>query len=138
VNADNELLFELDEQAATADSGAAEHTFAFRGDVLFRAHFGMLSVQISSPQVGVRGTEGELTVVDPESAEGGRLRLVTFTVAGPAVRDGTQYWTADDVRLTAEGVPLFGEVYQASEPFAPLTIAVPCPPPASSPGDQDD
>jgi hypothetical protein len=144
VNADNELLFQLDEKATAAvpgggsdpgpdaGSGPAEYTFTFRGDVLFRAHFGMLSVRLTSPQVHLRGSDGELTVLDPESAEGGRLPLVTFTVAGPAERDGTQYWAAEDVRLTAEGVPLFGDVYQASEPFAPLMIAAPSRPAATS------
>jgi hypothetical protein len=143
VNADNELLFQLDTDTAagdsattghTGDTGLAERTFRFRGDVLFRAHFGMLSVQISRPQIHLRGPDGELTVLDPESADGGRLPLVTFTAAGPAVRDRTQYWAAEDVRLTAKGVPLFGDVYPAGEPFAPLMIAVPCPPSAPDPG----
>ncbi len=137
VNKDNELLFPFDEEAAENspgdDSAAAERTFCFRGEVAFRAHFGMLSVQISRPQVHLRGADGELSVVDPESADTGRLTLVTFTVDGPGIRDGARYWAADDVRLTAAGVPLFGDVYQADEPFAPLMMAIPGP--NSGPGD---
>jgi hypothetical protein len=127
VNKDNELLFPFDEEAAENLSGTdqADSTFCFRGDVVFQAHFGMLDVRISRPQLHLRGADGELTVNDPESAEGGRLPLVTFTAAGPRVKDGAQYWTADDVRLTAAGVPVFGDVYPADEPFAPLMIAVP-------------
>jgi hypothetical protein len=129
VNADNELVFPLQEHAPP-DEQAAGHTFAFGGDVLFRAHYGMLSVRLTSPQVSLRAAAGdlaagELTVLDPDSAEGTRLPLVTFTAAGPAVKGGTLYWAASDVLLTTEGVPLFGDVYQASEPFAPLMIAVP-------------
>jgi hypothetical protein len=139
VNEDNELLFELDGHtspvehtgaaAPAADDGAdghSDHTFTFRGDVRFTAHYGMLFVRIARPRVTLRGTEGELTVVDPESPDGAaRLRLVTFTVAGPAVQDGVRRWDAADVQLTAEGAVLFGEVYQASEPFAPLMITIP-------------
>jgi len=76
VNADNELLFPFDEEEPEHSAHGEErdaagagdtrvHTFRFRGDVLFRAHFGMLAVQISRPQVHLRGTDGTLTVVDP-------------------------------------------------------------------------
>src|ERR1700722_4170311 len=78
VNARDEILFELDQQAT-------DHAFAFLGEVLFSAHFGMMSVLISRPGIVLHGAEGELTVADPESGDGGRLRLVTFTIAGPAV-----------------------------------------------------
>jgi hypothetical protein len=88
--------------------------------------------------VHLRGTDGTLTGADPDSAEGGRLPQVAFTVAGPGVRDGARYWVADDVRLTAEGAPLFGDVYPADEPFAPLMIAVPSPSHTSAPGDHHD
>lgn len=128
VNKDNELLFPFDGEAGRGpgdDPAEAELTFSFQGEVVFRAHFGMLSVQISRPQVHLRGDAGELTVPDPESADGGRLTLVTFTAAGPGIRDGARYWAAEDVRLTEAGVPLFGDVYQADEPFAPLMMAIP-------------
>jgi hypothetical protein len=137
VNANNELLFELDGHAVAAAPGEGDrgdgedqgahpgHTFTFRGDVRFTAHFGMLFVRIARPQVTVRGLEGELTVVDPESPAGDQLRLVTFTVADQVTEDGVQRLEAADVRLTAEGAVLFGEVYQASEPFAPLMITIP-------------
>jgi hypothetical protein len=134
VNKDNELLFPFSEEATgEAAPAEAERVFRFGGEVVFRAHFGMLSVQISRLQVHLRGTGGELSVVDPEAAEGGRLTLVTFTATGPGIRDGAQYWAADDVRLTEAGVPLFGDVYPADEPFAPLMIAIPSP--LSAPGD---
>jgi hypothetical protein len=131
VNADNEILFELEEHSGAApakdDDGAHEqHTFSFRGDVRFTAHYGMLFVRIARPRVTLRGAEGELTVVDPESSDrDARLRLVTFTVDGQAVHDRVRRWDAADVRLTAEGAELFGEVYQATEPFAPLMITIP-------------
>lgn len=136
VNAREELLFKLDAEATAnatdaappdtaAPDGAADHVFAFRGEVLFRAHLGMLTVLLSRPRISLYDTAGELTVVDPDYDDGRRLRLVTFTVDGPAVIGGVRRWDAADVRLTAEGVPLFGDVYPASEPFAPLMITIP-------------
>jgi hypothetical protein len=127
VNACQELVFQLDTQAPAMAPAGADHAFTFRGDVRFVAHFGMLFVRIAEPRAVLRGGQGELLVLDPESADGAPLRLVTFSVAGPAVEDGRQCWEATDVRLTAEGAELFGDVYAASEPFAPLTITVPAP-----------
>lgn len=124
ANESNELLFELEDHAAPADSDA-DHTFTFRGDVRFQAHLGMLFVRIAEPQVTLRDGEGELTVIDSESADGGRVRLVTFSVSGPEISDRLRRWDAVDVRLADEGVPLFGDTYEAGEPFAPLTITVP-------------
>jgi len=131
VNADNELLFPFDDEVTGEGAPAGnpdEHTFRFGGDVVFQAHFGMLLVRISRPQVHLRGTAGELTVIDPESADGGRLPLVTFSAVEAGARDGARYWAADDVRLTVDGVPVFGDVYPADEPFAPLMIAIPSQP----------
>jgi hypothetical protein len=139
VNAENVLLFPYEEAAEDLrDTGRdpAESTFSFRGRVAFQAHFGMLDVRVNRPQVRLRGTDGELTVDDPDSAESARLLLVTFTVASPTDRDGVRYWAADSVQLTEAGVPLFGGTYPAGEPFAPLRIAIPSPPSAA--GDHRD
>ena len=150
LNAREELLFELEEEAAStapdgavpdgaapdgavpdraapggAVPGSADPVFAFRGEVLFRAHMGMLTVLLSRLRIALYGRQGELTVADPEHDDGRRLRLVTFTVGDPAVISGVKRWDAADVRLTAEGVPLFGDVSPADEPFAPLMITVP-------------
>jgi hypothetical protein len=140
VNQENVLLFPYDEEAAEnlqhTGQDPAESTFSFRGRIAFQAHFGMLDVRVNRPQVRLRGMDGELTVDDPDSAEGARLRLVTFTVAGSTDRDGARYWAADSVELTEAGVPLFGGTYQAGEPFAPLRFAIPSL--ASAAGDRRD
>lgn len=117
VNEHNELLFPL--------TSAEDGTFTFGGTVTFSGHFGMLFVQVAEPRIAVRDGEAEMTVADPESDDGGRLRLVTFGLTGPAPEGDLEHWTAADVRLTEEGVPVFGDVYQAGEQFAPLTITVP-------------
>ncbi|MFC4000228.1 HtaA domain-containing protein [Prauserella oleivorans] len=65
------------------------------------------------------------TVVNHAVAGGRRSRLVTFSVTGRRTADGVERWDAADVRLAAEGVEHFGDVYPAGEPFAPLTFTVP-------------
>ncbi|MFE7034776.1 HtaA domain-containing protein [Streptomyces sp. NPDC057621] len=130
VNERNEMIFPLEEDAASVTE-----TFAFGGDVRFVGHFGMLSVHIALPRVVVRaGGRGELTVLDPASRDGGRLRLVTFDLTGRRTEGGIEEWHATDVRLAPEGVELFGDVYEAGEPFAPLTITVPRPERPEHPG----
>ncbi|MCX4098487.1 HtaA domain-containing protein [Nocardia sp. alder85J] len=115
----NELLFPLDERESPADTGA-DRVFTFGGDVCFTAHMGMLYVRITAPRIVLRGDSGELIAPDP--ASGSDVRLVTFTLAEPVTEPSRLRWEATDVQLTPEGVPMFGDVYQAGEPFAPLTI----------------
>lgn len=118
-----EFVFPLEENGdhTTGDG----RTFAFGGHVTFTGHFGMLWVQIKEPRITVGAQEAELTVADPESKDGGRLRLATLGLTGPVADHGTQRWEAADVRLTPDGVALFGDVYQPGEPMEPLTLTVP-------------
>lgn len=120
VNERNELIFPWDE-----DTSSAPRTFSFGGAVRFSGHYGLLLVQIALPRVEVRDGQGEMTVLDPGFTDGRRLRLVTFGLTGPELEDGLCRWEAADVGLAPEGVELFGDVYQAGEPFEPLTITVP-------------
>jgi hypothetical protein len=109
----------------------ADRFWAFRGDVRFGAHFGMLFVRIADPWISVRGELAELTVVDPYNRQDQpRLRLVSFTlVPDPSSSglssSGLEVWSGSDVRLTPEGTELFNDVYPPGEPFEPLTITVP-------------
>lgn len=120
VNERGELVFPFDEEATSSPE-----TFAFGGDVRFSGHFGLLFVQIALPHIVVRDGVGEMTVLDPGSKDGTRLHLVTLGLTGPRSEDGLDRWEATDVRLTPEGVELFGDVYQVGEPFEPLTITIP-------------
>lgn len=113
----NEIVFPLEKHG--------DGSFEFGGTVTFTGHFGMLWVQIKQPRITVGENEAELTVADPESKDGGRLPLATLGLTGPVAGDGTEQWEAEDVRLTTEGVELFGDVYQPGEPLEPLTVVVP-------------
>jgi hypothetical protein len=129
----HEFLFPYEEDtphvassaAAEASGPPAGQVFAFRGGIVFSAHFGMLYVRVAHPRITLRGDTGELTVANPASDDDAGLRLVSFTVAGGTAENGLRRWEATDVRLAPEGVELFGDVYQAGEPFASLTITVP-------------
>ncbi len=125
ANDRNEIFFPMEDEPPSDAPDDADQAVAFRGDVRFSGHFGLLFVQVAQPRLFVRGNEGELTVVDPASKDGARLRLVTFTVAGPVIENGHERWDATEVRLAAEGVETFGDVYQAGEPFEPFTITLP-------------
>lgn len=124
VTDSDEFQFGLDETPAPADD-VADHVLSFSGDLGFVAHMGMLYVRITRPRVVLRGDSGELFVVSPESDDSGEIRLATFTADEPVVEEGRRRWETTDVRLTEAGVPLFGDVYQAGELFAPLTIIAP-------------
>jgi Htaa len=112
--------------------------FAFRGDVRFAGHSGLLYVRVADPWIVVRGREGELTVLDPyKPDEAPRLPLVRFTIApesaGSALSANTDGadsvgWTSTDVRLAEEATALFNDVYPPGELFEPLAVFVTAPP----------
>jgi hypothetical protein len=126
VGAD-EILYEPDpsvpEPAALADG---DRFWAFRGDVRFHGHFGMLFVRVAFPWLTLRGEEAELTVEDPDQTEGAaRLSLVTMRLSAQPATVGCETWNGSDVRLTEAGTGLFNEVYPPGEPFEGLTLTVP-------------
>ncbi|WP_188110711.1 HtaA domain-containing protein [Aeromicrobium ginsengisoli] len=118
----NVMVFEPDPEASDVDAG----TFAFRGDLRFAAHAGMMFVRIAHPLVKVTDGRGEMTVVEPRDVEGDtRLPLVRFTLEPRPTNEDLRIWLATDVALTVEGVALFNDVYQVDEPFSPLAIFLP-------------
>ncbi|WP_250282366.1 MULTISPECIES: HtaA domain-containing protein [unclassified Frankia] len=125
----DEFVFEPD-PSATAPEGV-DGFWAFRGDVRFQGHFGLLYVRIADPHVVLRGTQAELNVVDPsEPGTKPRIPLVRFVPRPGAAPSGLRTWEAEDVRLLAEGAGLFNNVYSMGEPFEPLTITLPASPQA--------
>lgn len=105
-------------------SGA--RVWAFRGDVRFRGHFGMLFVRVANPWLEIDGSSVVLSIEDPQAREDApRVPLVTGTLQRLGDQDGTEVWGSDDVALTAEGVALFNDVYAEGEPFEPLVVQLP-------------
>ena len=122
----NELVWRPDLSGDASEGSADERTYAFKGDVRYGGHGGLLFVQLADPLVTVRGDVGEMTVLDSLSkVEGARLHLVTFIVDGSINADGVDLLTASDVRLTEQGAEVFNAVYAAGEQFEPLTITWP-------------
>ncbi|WP_345568039.1 HtaA domain-containing protein [Streptomyces plumbiresistens] len=124
---DNELVYEWVRSEATADGG---FLWAFRGDVRFSGHAGLLFVRVADPWLSVLGDQATLSVVDPISEDGGRLDLVTVQLAPVETSGDGTTWAGDPVSLTAAGVGLFNDVYVEGELFAPLMVHLP---PADTP-----
>jgi len=120
----NEFLYEWAPSTETTQAGDADHVWQFRGDVRFAGHHGMLFVRIADPWMAVRGERATLSVRHPYERDGPRMDLVTLDVA-PVPSSGGRVWNGTNVRLTEDGVELFGDVYQLGEPFDPLTITMP-------------
>lgn len=112
----DEIFFTLDPAAASAA------TWAFRGDLRFTGHYGMLFVRIARPWLVVEGGSATMTI---EAGGGAREALVTTSLERVDLRAGTEIWVGADVRLAAAGVPLFNDVYAEGEPFEPLVLQVP-------------
>ncbi len=126
------ILFPALETAAdgaTPGAGAdPDHVWAFRGDVRFRGHAGMLFVRVAAPLITVRGDQAELSIEDPYArADADRVPLVTLRVEPGPAPEGGQVWLGSDVRLTEAGSALFNDVYQPGEPFEQLSVYLPLP-----------
>lgn len=94
----------------------------FDGVVRFIAHGGMLDVMLGTPQLSLADTRGSLVVTHGSS----ELRILDVTPAVPVqLAGGWRVFPPLTTTLTAEGSILFGDVYEAGEPFAPLQIALP-------------
>lgn len=129
----NVMVFEPAEVPTPPEAADADLFLAFRGDVRFAGHFGMLYVRIADPWLTVRGREAVLTVLDPFKPDlDPRLPLIRFTLDERPTDEDLRIWLSTDVRLTEEGTGLFNDVYQAGEPFEPLAIFLPALTAASS------
>ena len=134
------ILFPVAEAMGKAAGGAAggvaegaadpapDHTWAFRGDVRFRGHGGMLFVRVAAPLITVRGDTAELSIEDPYARAGAdRVPLVTLRLKSGPAPEGAAVWLGSDVRLTEAGSQLFNDVYPAGEPFEQLSVVLPLP-----------
>ena len=116
---DLSVVFEHD---PSVDAAALGDGWAFRGDVRFAGHFGMLFVRIADPWL-VRTDDGVLlTIADPDAQDDGpRVPLATVTVE----QTGPGEWASTSVALTAQGSELFNSVYPVGDPLDPFTLRVP-------------
>lgn len=128
----NIMVFEHSPGVERPASLAADRFLAFRGDVRFAGHSGMLFVRIADPWVAITGDQAEMTVLDPyKPDEDPRLPLVRFTLTPQESRGDLEILWAPEVRLTVEGTALFNDVYQPGELFEPIGIVLPSTVPAS-------
>lgn len=114
------VVFAHDPSVGDDEVGAGG--WAFRGDVRFAGHFGMLYVRIAHPWI-VRTDEGAvLTIADPDGDDDS-LRVPLATVTLEEVGPGQ--WASTAVALTAQGSELFNSVYPEGDPLDPFTVRVP-------------
>lgn len=120
----NVLVYELVGCEATDTGG---QRWAFRGDVRFSGHGGVLFVRIADPVLTIVGNNATLSVLDPyqENGNGARIDLVTVELSLVETADGLMTWTGDPVRLTAAGVKVFNDVYAEGDLFEPLVVHLP-------------
>lgn len=116
---DLSVVFEHD---PSVDAAALGDGWAFRGDVRFAGHFGMLFVRIADPWL-VRTDDGVLlTIADPDAQDDGpRVPLATVTVE----QTGAGEWASTAVALTAQGSELFNSVYPVGDPLDPFLCGFP-------------
>ncbi|MBO0852296.1 MAG: HtaA domain-containing protein [Nocardia sp.] len=119
------ILFEIDTEPPQAPEDL-DTLYAFRGDVRFAGHHGMLFVRIADPWIEVREGSAVVTVADPyDRDDEPRLPLVRVELPEPVRDGGLDIWTIQQVRLTPQGCGLFNDVYQPGEPFEPIVFALP-------------
>lgn len=118
----NIFVFEPDPDGSDVEAGR----WAFRGDVRFAAHLGMLFVRVADPVVTLRDGRAEVSVLAPKGhADGDRIILTTCTLLPQHTDEDLRIWFASDVTLAPAGVPVFNDVYRAGEEFAPLAVFLP-------------
>lgn len=126
---DARIVYELDPTVPQEDLGRG---WAFRGDVRFAGHFGMLFVRIADPWVVWADDGITLTIADPDVRdESRRVAIATRHLERGAGDDGSDVWLSTDVALTEQGALLFNEVYPVGSPLDPLIIRLPRPDPRS-------
>jgi hypothetical protein len=116
-------VFEPDVEAEQPEAADADLFLAFHGDIHFSGHFGMLNVRIADPWITMRGSQAEMTVLDPYHPEAGpRLPLVRFTLESRKTEDDMRIWLGTEVHLTQEATGLFNDVYRVGEQFESIAI----------------
>ena len=118
---DRDGVIFANETGSNYSAASGEGTIRFLGEVVFRGHFGMLKVRIADPWLRVEDGTGTLLIA---SATDRRLALVEAVIDFAADGEDRHVWRAHNVRLTDDGSDLFGNVYQAGEPFDPFVAAV--------------
>lgn len=107
---------------ASAEHDGGRWRIRFDGVVRFLAHGGMLNVSLVSPVLDLDAETGSLSVAVGDA----HVAILEVVPAVPVdVDGGWRVFPPLETRLTPEGSLLFGDVYAAGEPFAPLQVALP-------------
>jgi hypothetical protein len=120
VRSDGASVFAFDADASDRTVGSM--VWKFRGEVLFEAHGGMLSMRITDPWIVQQPDSVDVTIVDPFSRNvGDRLTIATARLEVDGLTDAGENWAGVNVTLANAGWALFNGKYEvgcALEPFA--------------------
>lgn len=106
---------------ARIEGAAGSLDLAFRGEVRFTAHRGLLSVSIKNPLIRMRPDRSELIVELGDAEE-----LIAQIDLPPRIIDSdVAMWLDARSRLAGGGPDMFGGTYPPGEQLAPLTIRIP-------------
>lgn len=94
-------------------------SLSFQGGITLSAHFGMMHVHLQDPRLQIRADMAVLSV----GGEGGARTPLARMEDGVFERTGTDLlWSAEIVRLTAEGAGVFNGQYPAGQCMDPVLV----------------
>ena len=124
VRPDGASVFEFD----ATDSDDAQSVWKFRGEVLFEAHWGMLTMRIADPWIVQADDDVQVTIVDPFSRqEGDRLTIAKAKLESDGVTATGENWAGFDVQLANGGWALFNGKYEVGSALDPFAVRLPNP-----------
>lgn len=99
----------------------ADWRLTFAGSVRFLAHHGLLDVLISDPEI-VIGPDGGVLATHVDGDSDDLLGVVALEPSAPTETEAGLAWPEVGTQLAASAVDLFGTVYAAGTPMAPIGI----------------
>ncbi len=126
VRPDGASVFAFDADGSERTVGAM--VWKFRGDVLFEAHGGMLSMRITDPWVVQQADGVDVTIIDPFSRQAGdRLVIAKARLEVDGLTEAGENWAGVDVQLANGGWSLFNGKYEVGSPLEPFAVRLPSP-----------
>ena len=102
-----------------SDDGKLEGVGRFAGQVLCRAHGGMLNVFLADPVVEIRSAGAVITVADTPARDQ-RVTLAELDLGGATIEDGGDM--AIPTKLSRDGWKVLGDHYAPGAPLDPVCL----------------
>lgn len=106
-----------------AESSDGGWRLSFSGSLHFMAHHGLLDIRIIDPEIVVQPGSGALYARTDVNSPA-LTAIVELGTAAPTQDGAVLIWDAVPSKLLDTAVEMFGSVYPASTPMAPLGIRI--------------